>query len=371
MSEPDLARARVLPAPVPPDSRERRMVGQRVHRLGQRRPRDTLCSEDTTSRTYPPTSASTTSASRRCVRRRRISLDDTASSGFCYYHYWFEGRRLLHRPFDEVLRSGEPDFPFCLCWANENWTRTWDGKARRGARSPDLLARRRPRGTSDGSPRRSRTAATSGSDGKPRAPRLSDRAPSRTHDRRPSAGVGRPTGSGSATCTFCRWRPDRRRARIPPCSDSTPRSSSPPSVNLVRRRGRSALARGARKYAGVETLATRHAIYDYEQVVEDHLAVPRPCVHALSRRLAGLRQLATPTGERRHDHPRIDARAVRAVAARSDRPLHPALHVRRIFVFVNAWNEWAEGNHLEPCSAMGPSLSRGPCSSRRARRSAD
>lgn len=44
--------------------------------------------------------------------------------GFCYYHYWFgNGHRELERPFDEVLASGRPDFPFMLCWANESWAK--------------------------------------------------------------------------------------------------------------------------------------------------------------------------------------------------------------------------------------------------------
>jgi hypothetical protein len=47
--------------------------------------------------------------------------------GFCYWHYWFGGKRLLERPFNEVLTSGEPDFPFCLGWANQTWSGIWYG----------------------------------------------------------------------------------------------------------------------------------------------------------------------------------------------------------------------------------------------------
>src|SRR3990172_1193224 len=50
---------------------------------------------------------------------------------FCYYQYWFAGRQLLERPFNEVLASGEPDFPFCLCWANQTWTGIWHGTPNR------------------------------------------------------------------------------------------------------------------------------------------------------------------------------------------------------------------------------------------------
>lgn len=48
--------------------------------------------------------------------------------GFCYYHYWFNGKVLMEEPMKGVLESKEPNFPFMICWANENWTRAWDGR---------------------------------------------------------------------------------------------------------------------------------------------------------------------------------------------------------------------------------------------------
>jgi len=62
------------------------------------------------------------------VREAQAELARNAGiEGFCYYHYWFGARRLLERPFNEVVASGKPDFPFCLCWANQSWSGIWHG----------------------------------------------------------------------------------------------------------------------------------------------------------------------------------------------------------------------------------------------------
>ncbi len=277
--------------------------------------------------------------------------------GFCYYHYWFEGRQVLERPVKEILESGEPNFPFCLCWANESWSRRWDGSDR------EVLLEQRYSPSDDLAHIRALI------------PFFLDRRYIRIMDF-PMFAVYRASQLPDPQRTTDLWRREAEKAglkglflvRVESFSESgdprklgfdyslefEPRWSGLGRFQIFRRKWwhRHNLGTG-------EAVFRDNVVYDYEDLVGRSLtepvpAYPRiPCVcpgwDNSPRRKTGAVIFMNSTPERYERWLREIVN--RQIALRGTFET-PGIAPESI-VFINAWNEWAEGNHLEPCQKWG------------------
>ena len=268
------------------------------------------------------------------VRREQADLARAHGIyGFCYYHYWFEGKRLLDRPFLEVLATGEPDFPFCLCWANENWTRAWDG------RDDDVLIEQRYSREDD---------------------RRHVRALARAFrhesyirvDGKPLFLVYRIAGLPDPSRTAEVFREEAKKLGIGELYLATVESLEGDRVDPAKH-GFDAAVEFQPDWLRLDVpsrqLEGGQLVYDYEHIVERMLQKEEPsykrfpCVAPgwdnSPRRNEGAIVIDGST-------PELYEAWLREVVARTRR-------TRQELVFINAWNEWAEGAHLEPCQKWG------------------
>jgi lipopolysaccharide biosynthesis protein len=259
---------------------------------------------------------------------------------FCYWHYWFAGRRLLERPFEEVLHSGEPDFPFCLGWANQHWSTIWTGGNR------VLVAQTYP--GPDDHRRHFETLLHAFND--PRYVRVDDR---------PLFFVYRPADLPDARAFADLWRRLAEDAGLP-------------GLYLVGE------TKGAWQAAG--------SGFDAELQIPLYGAARRRLNGPVGARLERLRRRprrvaydtiataepATEPGPRLpvvlsnwDNTPRFGRRGFVLTGATPEafgRKLGAAvdavrgLPVDQRIVFIKSWNEWAEGNYLEPDRRHGTAL---------------
>jgi len=264
---------------------------------------------------------------------------------FCYYHYWFAGKRLLQRPFTEVLATGEPDFPFCLCWANQTWTGVWHG-------APDrILIEQTYPGETD---HREHFETLLPAFRDPRYVRVDDK---------PLFVIYRPLDFPDPVKTMQLWRTMATEAGLPGLHlvgsnigverkpsefglDAATRARLPERRPWVpKRTPLKWLARQYQEWSGKPT------IYRYADVVPELLApameigADYPCLipnwdNTPRSGKDGL-VLHDSTPELFEQHARLALERVKS---------YPAGHN---LVFVKSWNEWAEGNYLEPDLKFG------------------
>lgn len=277
--------------------------------------------------------------------------------GFCYYHYWFNGKQVLERPLNEIRQSGQPDFPFCLCWANENWTRRWDGL------DDEVLLEHKYGPADDLAHIRSLI------------PLFHDRRYIRVMDR-PLFLVYRASKFPEPQKTTELWRREAERAglkglflvRVESFGDESgdPRNmgfdwsvefqsrwSSLPDRIFRRKWWR------RRRLGTAELGLLDNFVCDYKDLVKKALTDPVPeypripCVcpgwDNSPRRERGATIFINSTPEK-YEYWLQDVvnRTKANLRLGTNHDITPDS-----LIFINAWNEWAEGNHLEPCQKWG------------------
>ena len=257
--------------------------------------------------------------------------------GFCFYYYWFAGRRVLERPLEVMLQSGRPQFPFCVCWANENWTRNWDG-----ASEEVLIAQKYDEGFGE------RFISDV-------IPLMQDRRYIRASGK-PMLLVYRVDLLPDVFRLTRKWRQMCMRAGLGPihlCAVQSFGIGDPreygfdAAVEFPPHIKRSPLDR--RTVPGLRADFEGY-LEDYRAIVDYQIQLP-PAKYPLFR---GVMPAWDNTPRRRnkarivvHSSPELYERWLSAMVKQSVETAQDA------FVFINAWNEWAEGAYLEPDQRLG------------------
>jgi lipopolysaccharide biosynthesis protein len=260
-------------------------------------------------------------------------------NGFCYYYYWFNGKRLLERPLNEVLRLRKPDFPFCICWANEPWTRNWDGKHAEILMPQEHTHETDERFILDLLPvlRDERYIRING------RPLLLIYRTELLPDLAPTALVWRDVASKNGIDLYlCRVESF---AREDPASINFDASCEfPPNISGIMPGDVSKMSFCPDGFEG--------NLYDYRELVD--LMLQRP--DAAYRRFHGVTPSWDNTARMRkrasvflNSSPELFGHWLTAIARSTVANFRGDEQV----VFINAWNEWAEGCHLEPDRRYG------------------
>ncbi len=275
------------------------------------------------------------------IRARQAALAQAHGvTGFAYYHYWFRGKRLLQQPLDAVLRLKQPNFPFCVFWANESWSRRWDG------------------GNHEALITQHHDLADDRAFIEHLLPFFDDPRHIRVQGR-PLLMIYRVDIFPNARATVQLWADVCKAHGVPPPylvkadtgqSDPPSRYGFDASVEFPPHRLQR-LASTQPQLAGLDPQHTG-TLFDMRAVI----AQLTPPVEPTHRHFQCVVPAWDNTARKQLDgtmfigeRPALFRAWTRNALVRAER-VHPP---GERLVFVNAWNEWAEGAHLEPCEKFG------------------